>query len=394
MKRVFIIVLDGCGIGAQEDASIYGDVGANTILAVSHSDRFVVPNLQKLGLFQIDNVLVDQKHEWLSASIIPKAARCRMHEKSRGKDSTVGHWEMAGCITEHPFPTYPNGFSNELLSEFKRRTGRDILSNEHISGTEVIKKFGPEHERTGALIVYTAQDSVFQIAAHEDVVPIEELYRYCRIARELCVGENLVARVIARPFVGTWPNYVRTANRHDFTLPAPKDTILDVLMKRGFETIGIGKICDIFSQRGLNICVPTQDNADGIEKTIEFTQHDFEGLCFTNLVDFDTKYGHRNNVEGFADALAYFDHQLPRLVEHLTEEDVLILTADHGCDPTLPGADHSREFVPLLIYGRGIRPVNIQTRDTFADLGATILDMFGIGEGVDGVSFYDLLKKG
>ncbi|MEG1524810.1 MAG: phosphopentomutase [Clostridia bacterium] len=388
MNRIFLIVLDGCGIGALPDASKYSDVGSNTLRSVSSSSKFYTPNLAKLGLFHIDGSEACSKNTWLNTTDSYRGVVCRMAEMSCGKDSTVGHWELAGHITTKPFPTFEPGFPDALLSEFKRQTGRGILSNEHISGTEVIQKYGREHQQSGKLIVYTAADSVFQIAAHEEIVPLEELYASCRIARALCVGEYLVGRVIARPFLGEWPNYVRTSNRHDFTIPAPKDTMLDCLMQHGIETIGVGKIHDIFSGRGLHRSIPTCNNADGIEKTIELSKESFHGLCFTNLVDFDMNYGHRRNVDGFAEALSYFDTKLPQLLAGLQDDDLLILTADHGCDPKMPGSDHCREYVPVIVYGKHARSnINLGTRQTFADLGATVLSYFGIQDRLDGTAF-------
>ena len=372
-KRVFLIVLDSFGIGRMEDAAEYGDGDVNTLRSVSKSTLFSIPNMAKMGFFNIDGIEVGEK---VSA---PTAAYGRMAEASKGKDTTIGHWEIAGIYSGRPLPTYPEGFPQEILDEFSRRTGRKVLCNKPYSGTEVIKDYGEEHERSGALIVYTSADSVFQIAAHEEVVPIEELYRCCEIAREILVGEHGVGRVIARPFIGEKGNYSRTSRRHDYSLQPPAITMLDQLKDAGKDVIGVGKIKDIFAGKRITEFVYTKSNADGIDKTLEYVKEDFDGLCFVNLVDFDSVYGHRNDVDGYAAALSYFDEMLPQIVGGLRDEDVLMITADHGCDPGyLESTDHSREYVPLLIYGKNIVPENLGTRDTFADVGAAVLKLFGI----------------
>ena len=372
-KRVFLIVLDSFGIGRMEDAAEYGDGDVNTLRSVSKSTLFSIPNMAKMGFFNIDGIEVGEK---VSA---PTAAYGRMAEASKGKDTTIGHWEIAGIYSGRPLPTYPEGFPQEILDEFSRRTGRKVLCNKPYSGTEVIKDYGEEHERSGALIVYTSADSVFQIAAHEEVVPIEELYRCCEIAREILVGEHGVGRVIARPFIGEKGNYSRTSRRHDYSLQPPAITMLDQLKDAGKDVIGVGKIKDIFAGKSITEFVYTKSNADGIDKTLEYVKEDFDGLCFVNLVDFDSVYGHRNDVDGYAAALSYFDEMLPQIVGGLRDEDVLMITADHGCDPGyLESTDHSREYVPLLIYGKNIVPENLGTRDTFADVGAAVLKLFGI----------------
>ena len=309
------------------------------------------------------------------------------------KDTTIGHWEIAGVISPKPLPTYPNGFPTEVIKEFEEKTGRKAICNKPYSGTDVIRDYGEEHIKTGALIVYTSANSVFQIAAHEEVVPVEELYRYCEIAREILKGEHGVGRVIARPFIGNAPNFERTSNRHDFSLQPPQKTMLDLLKEAGKDVIGIGKINDIFAGRGLTEFVRTSGNPDGIDKTIEYTKKDFEGLCFVNLVDFDMLYGHRNDVEGYAKALTYFDERLPKIMEGLKEDDVLMITADHGCDPVTPSTDHSREYTPLLIAGKKITPVNLGTRESFSDISATILDAFSISCKTSGASMLSLIKK-
>lgn len=390
MKRVFIVVLDSVGAGELPDAALYGDEGSHTIYAASTSSYFHMPNMQKLGLFQIDGV--KEKFPQLTDTSF-EGAVARMAELSKGKDTTTGHWEIAGVISEQPFPTYPDGFPEEILKPFEEQTGRKALCNLPYSGTEVIKDYGKEHVETGALIVYTSADSVFQIAAHEDVVPLEELYRYCEIARKLLTGKHSVGRVIARPFTGTYPDYKRTSNRHDFSLEPPL-TMLDQLKEKGLDTLGVGKIYDIFAGKGISDTVRIHDNAEGIEMLIERTNRDFEGLCFVNLVDFDMLYGHRNDVDGYAKALTYFDEQLPRILAGLRAEDILIITADHGCDPSTPSTDHSREYIPLVIYGEKVKNgVNLGSRQSFSDIAATVLDYFDIDKRVAGTSFLkDILK--
>lgn len=382
MKRLFLIVLDSFGIGELPDAADYGDAGSNTLASIAASPAFDTPNLKKLGFFNIDGVACGEKEP------SPAGSFARMAEKSKGKDTTIGHWEIAGMVSPRPLPTYPDGFPPEVMEEFQRRTGRGTLCNKPYSGTQLILDYGREHEKTGALIVYTSADSVFQVAAHEEVVPLEELYRDCEIARELLQGEHGVGRVIARPFVGTYPDYKRTSNRHDFSLVPPRDTMLDHLRRAGKETIGVGKINDIFAGKGISRFTRTKDNADGMEKTIALAGEDFEGLCFVNLVDFDMVYGHRNNVEGYAAAATAFDKDLSRLMERLGEEDVVILTADHGCDPGTPSTDHSREYTPMVIFGKKIKAgVNLGTRATFADIAATVLDYLDVEGETDGTSF-------
>lgn len=393
MKRVFLVVLDSVGIGEMPDAACYGDEGSNTLYAVSKSRYFSMPNMERLGFFHIDGVI--DKFPFVSGKDF-KGSVARLAEASKGKDTTTGHWEIAGIISERPFPTYPGGFPEEVIREFERRTGRKAICNLPYSGTEVIRDYGREHMETGALIVYTSADSVFQIAAHEDVVPVRELYRYCEIAREILQGEHGVGRVIARPFTGQYPDFVRTANRHDYSL-APGTTMLDLISKRGLETIAVGKIYDIFAGKGITDSVRTKSNEEGIERLIEATGRDFNGLCFVNLVDFDMVYGHRNNVDGYAQALSYFDSRLPDILKGLKKEDILFITADHGCDPSTPSTDHSREYTPLVAYGNLIKGSNnIGTRNTFADIAATITEYLGIDEKTAaGTSFLkNILKQG
>lgn len=379
MKRIFWIVLDSLGVGAAPDAAAFGDVGANTLASVSRSREFSVPNLLRLGLANLDG------QRDLGPVDRPRAAVARLREQSMGKDTTIGHWELAGVISPKPLPTYPNGFPQELLDEFSRQTGRGVLCNRPYSGTDVIRDYGQQHLQTGKLIVYTSADSVFQIAAHEDVVPLEELYRCCRIARTLLTGENAVGRVIARPFTGSWP-FVRTANRHDFSLMPPR-TVLNAAMDAGLDVIGVGKIGDIFAGSGVTASYPTRSNADGMEKTLSLARQDFHGVCFVNLVEFDSLYGHRQDRDGYARALAEFDRWLPEFLDQLGPEDAVILTADHGCDPCDQSTDHTREYVPLLIWGPSIYPRNLGTRECFADVAATVRDLLGISYDTPGRSF-------
>lgn len=381
MKRVFLIVLDSFGIGEMPDAAAYGDFHVNTLRSVSKSPYFQMEHMRDLGLFQIDGVEVGKKTEH------PTAAYARMTERSRGKDTTIGHWEIAGIYSPNPLPTYPNGFPEEVLDEFRIRTGRDILCNQPYSGTQVIADYGDEHVRTGKLIVYTSADSVFQIAAHEDVVPVEQLYDYCRIARQILQGEHGVGRVIARPFTGESGHYTRTAKRHDFSLLPPAVTMLDQLKAAGKDVIAVGKIQDIFVGKGITEHVYTSGNAEGIERTFEYLDKEFEGLCFINLVDYDMLYGHRRDVDGYAKALAYFDEKLPEIQAHMKPEDILMITADHGCDPAYTKTtDHTREYTPFLMYGTPVTPGNRGTRPTFSDIGATVLDYFGITPEFEGSS--------
>lgn len=388
MKRIFLIVLDSVGIGEMPDSVQYGDEGSNTLKAASTSKFFKMPNMDKLGMFQIEGLTELGTSKEFDATV------ARMAEASKGKDTTIGHWEIAGIISEKPLPTFPNGFPEELIQAFEERTGRKVICNLPYSGTEVIKDYGEEHVKTGALIVYTSADSVFQIAAHEDIVSVKELYEYCEIARELCVGEYNVGRVIARPFTGEYP-FTRTSNRHDYSVKPPKKTMLNLLKDNLFDVIAVGKINDIFAESGITEFVRTKDNADGIEKTLEYMDKEFKGLCFINLVDFDMLYGHRNDVDGYAKALSYVDEQLPRILDKLQKDDILMITADHGCDPLTPSTDHSREYTPLVIYGNNItKGVNLGTRPTFADIGATILDYFNVKVDIEGTSLLPkILKK-
>lgn len=372
VKRIFLIVLDSVGIGEAPDAADFGDAGSNTLAAAAASRFFDLPELGRLGLFNIDGV------SCRPAAAEPEGSFARMTERSKGKDTTIGHWEIAGVISPRPLPTYPNGFPPEVIEAFRQKTGRGVLCNRPYSGTEVIRDYGREHLETGALIVYTSADSVFQIAAHESIVPPEQLYEYCRIARELLQGEHGVGRVIARPFEGEWP-FVRTPRRHDFSLEPPSETMLDRTKAAGLDVIAVGKIHDIFAGRGDTEHIFTSGNTDGIARAIALAKRPFHGLCFVNLVDFDMLYGHRNDPDGYARALTEFDRALPKLLAGLGEGDVLMITADHGCDPATPSTDHSREYTPWLIAGPAVRPgVNLGTLPTFADISATVLDAFGL----------------
>ncbi len=366
-KRVFLIVLDSCGIGEAPDAESFGDKGANTVKSISQSKNFNIENLKNIGFTEIDGLSYLGKGEL-------KNEVARLREKSKGKDTTIGHWEIAGVVSEKPLPTFSDGFPKELLDEFSRLTGRSVLCNKPYSGTEVIKDYGEEHLKTGALIVYTSADSVFQIAAHESIVPPETLYEYCKIARKLLVGDLGVGRVIARPFEGEYP-FKRTPRRHDFSLEPPKDTVLDELKAKGLDVIGIGKINDIFAGKGLTEYVYTKNNDDGMAKTLEYQKKDFNGLCFVNLVDFDMVYGHRNDVDGYAKALSDFDKWLPEFIENMKSDDVLIITADHGCDPGDESTDHTREYVPFIMYGEKISPKNNGTIDGFTFVADTVKNL-------------------
>ena len=388
-KRVFLIVLDSCGCGEMPDSADFGDAGSNTLRACTASSRLDIPTLSKMGIFNIDSV------DCGTPVPAPTAAYGRMAEKSRGKDTTIGHWELAGLISPHPLPTFPDGFPADFIQAFEEKTGRKVLCNKPYSGTEVIRDYGREQKETGGLICYTSADSVFQIAANEADIPPEELYRICETAREMLTGPELgVGRVIARPYTGEYPNYVRTSNRHDFSLLPPAPTLLDALKQAGLATIGVGKIYDIFAGQGITDMVRNKSNADGMEHTLHYAAQDFEGLCFVNLVDFDMLYGHRNDVDGYAAALTEFDGQLRELLPMLKEDDLLFITADHGCDPSTPSTDHSREHVPLLAYGAKMKAgYNLGTRSTYADLAATVAEYFGVKANIAGTSFLREILK-
>ena len=381
MKRVFLIVLDSFGIGQMPDSEAFGDVNVNTLASCAASGVLNIPNMVAAGLGNIDGV-----------TCLPKAnaagAYARLTEKSMGKDTTIGHWEIAGLVSPDPLPTYPEGFPEEVLAPFRAATGRGVLANAPWSGTAVIEKYGEEHMKTGDLIVYTSADSVFQIAAHEDIVPPEQLYEYCRIARKILQGKHSVGRVIARPFIGTPGAFKRTANRHDFSLEPPRDTLLDVLEKSGKASIGVGKIYDIFAGRGTTEHVYNKSNANGMEHAMRYAESDFEGLCFVNLVDFDMNFGHRRDPAGYANALNEFDAWPPGFMAKLQDDDIVMITADHGCDPCYAATtDHTREYVPLLILGKQVRPVNLGTRESFADIAATVAELLDVSLDTPGQSF-------
>jgi len=382
INRAVLIVLDSVGAGELPDAAEYGDVGSNTIKNIyKNVENFSLPNLEKLGLLNIDGFNDIKTSDSFKGSV----AKC--NEQSKGKDTTTGHWEISGLILEQPFPTYPNGFPDDFIKEFENKVGRKTIGNYPASGTEIIKVLGKEHVETGNLIVYTSADSVFQIAAHEDVVSLDELYKICKMAREMLQGEHGVGRVIARPFIGSEGNYIRTENRRDFSLVPPKDTLLDYVKNNEKQVYAIGKIEDIFVNKGITKSNHTKNNAEGIEATISAIKEDFKGLIFTNLVDFDMLYGHRNNVQGYADALKYFDHKLPEIIENLKDDDVMIITADHGCDPTTKSTDHSREYIPLIFYGKNIKENNnLGILNTYAAIGKTILDFLNIENEIEGIS--------
>lgn len=374
-KRVFLIVLDSVGIGEMPDAKLYGDEGANTLGSVLNGGA-VLHHLGEMGLMNIDGVAqAGVEH--------PSACFARLAERSKGKDTTIGHWEIAGIISEQPLPTFPEGFPQELIGRFEAAIGRRVLCNKPYSGTQVILDYGREHLQTGAVIVYTSADSVFQVAAHEEIVPIEELYRICDIARELLTGEYAVGRVIARPFEGEYPAFRRTSRRHDVSLAPTGRTMLDALTEAGKDVIAVGKIYDIFAGRGITRSIKTLNNTDGIQKTLDLSREAFDGMAFVNLVDFDMVYGHRNDVAGYGKALMEFDSFVPKLLEALGEEDLLIITADHGCDPGHPGTDHTREYVPMLVAGKGLKAgVNLGTLSGFDHIAALVLDWLEVSNDV------------
>lgn len=387
-KRIIWIILDSVGIGELPDAGRFGDVGSNTLCNIAKETRLDIPNLTKLGIGNIDGATNLEKVSQ------PIGVYGKMAEMSNGKDTTIGHWEMVGVYTEKPFPTYPDGFPKEIMDEFVKQTGRGYLANKPASGTQIIDELGEEHMKTGKLIVYTSADSVFQIAAHEDVVPIEELYRYCTIARELLKGEHAVARVIARPFIGNPGSFKRTSNRRDFSLVPPIDTTLDLMNSAGKTVLGVGKIEDIFAGKGITKAIHTKDNMDGVDQTLIAMKEQKEGLIFTNLVEFDSTWGHRNDIEGYAKGLMDFDARLPEIYALMEPDDILFINADHGCDPTTESTDHSREYIPFLAYGEGLKQgVNLGVRKSFADIGQTINEIFGLPKLPIGESFYSLIKK-
>lgn len=390
MKRAIIIVLDSVGIGEMEDSYLFGDAGSNTLKNTAMAvGGLHLPHLQRLGLGNLDQL------EGVSTCTDARGAYGIMLETSKGKDTTTGHWEMMGIITEQPFPTYPKGFPRELIADFEQKIGRKTLGNVVASGTEIIEQLGQEHMQTGYPIVYTSADSVFQIAAHEEIIPLEELYGMCRIAREMLQGEHAVGRVIARPFIGQAGSFTRTANRHDFSLEPPEN-ILNRIRQAGLKVVGVGKIKDIFAGKGIDDSFAIKNNRDGLEKTLDIIKNQpFNGLLFVNLVDFDQQYGHRNDAHGYAQALEEFDSFLPEIMTAMSNDDILFITADHGCDPTTISTDHSRERVPLLVYGAAVQEaVNLPARKSFADLGRTIADYLEAeAEGLPGESFYQTVIR-
>ncbi len=385
MKRVFLIVLDSLGAGELPDAADYGDVGCGTIRSISKSDKFSIPNLLSLGIGNVDGL------GFLGKTRCPSAATARLGELSKGKDTTIGHWEISGLISAHPLPTYPEGFPQEILDKLVEQTGREWLCNKPYSGTEVIKDYGAEHMETGKIIVYTSADSVLQIAAHNDVVPLEELYDICTKARAIMTGEHGVGRVIARPFTGEHP-YTRTEDRRDFSIEPPGRTILNALSEAGRDVISVGKIKDVFVGSGITEIVEAHNNEEGMEAADRLVEKDFEGLCFINLVDFDMLYGHRQDVDGYAQALTEFDSWLGDFLPKLRDDDILIITADHGCDPGDNDTDHTREYVPMLVYGKEIAPIRLGTRSSFADIAATIAEWFGVYLETRGKSFARMVR--
>lgn len=389
VNRIILFIIDSVGIGALPDASKFGDTGANTLENIARKEGGInLPNLRSLGLGNIDGITEIKELD------NPIGSYGKSEEVSQGKDTTTGHWEIAGLHLTQPFKTYPNGFPEEVMLEFERRINSKILGNKTASGTQIIEELGEEHVRTGYPIIYTSADSVFQIAAHEDVIPLPRLYEMCRIARDIMMGEHAVARIIARPFTGTLGSFTRTSNRRDFSLNPPDETVLDIAKKEGLDVIAIGKIEDIFNGQGITESIHTEDNMDGIDQTIKYLQKNNKGIIFTNLVDFDSKYGHRRDSKGYKNALEEMDRRIPEILNHLKHDDVLIITADHGNDPTFKGTDHTREHIPILIYGTSIKDnVNIGTRKTFADIAATISDILNISDTGKGTSFKDLIIK-
>lgn len=387
-ERIAMIVLDSVGIGALPDADRFGDSGAHTMGHIAETRGLRMPKLASMGLSNIEYIKGNDPVD------VPKAHYGKMTEVSAGKDTTVGHWELMGVHTQKPFKTYPEGFPDELIQTFSEKIGRGVLGNKPASGTAIIDEYGAEHMKTGAVIVYTSADSVFQIAAHEEVVPLEELYRICEIARELTLDERFsVVRVIARPFVGQPGSFERTSNRRDYSVEPPYDTVMDELEKAGFDSIGVGKISDIYAGNGITRSLKTKDNMDGVEKFLQVLKEDYKGFAFVNLVDFDAKFGHRRDPEGYGKALEDFDRRLPEILDAIGENDLLIITADHGNDPTHPGTDHTREYVPLFVWSPSLKEgVSLGVRNTFSDVGATIADNFGLPAPRHGTSFLSELQ--
>lgn len=383
VKRIFLIVLDSCGVGAAPDSAAFGDIGVNTLRSCAASPKFSIPHLIEAGLGNLDGI------DYLPKTDHPTAALARLQEASMGKDTTIGHWEIAGIVSPNPLPTYPQGFPQEVLEEFEKQTGRGVLCNLPYSGTDVIRDYGEEQKKTGKWIVYTSADSVFQVAANENWIPLEELYDACRKARAILRGKHGVGRVIARPYVGQSPSeFRRTSNRHDFSLEPPKQTMLDAIKAAGLDTLAVGKIYDIFAGQGTTEHMFNKSNADGMAHTDDYAARDFHGLCFVNLVDFDMQYGHRRDVDGYANALTEFDTWLGQFLPKLGDEDLVMITADHGCDPAYTATtDHTREYVPLVVLGKQVKPVNLGTRKSFADIAATVTELLNVPFETPGKSF-------
>ena len=383
IKRIFLIVLDSCGVGAAPDSAAFGDIGVNTLRSCAASPKFSIPHLIEAGLGNLDGI------DYLPKTDHPTAALARLQEASMGKDTTIGHWEIAGIVSPNPLPTYPQGFPQEVLEEFEKQTGRGVLCNLPYSGTDVIRDYGEEQKKTGKWIVYTSADSVFQVAANENWIPLDELYDACRKARAILRGKHGVGRVIARPYVGQSPSeFRRTSNRHDFSLEPPKQTMLDAIKAAGLDTLAVGKIYDIFAGQGTTEHLFNKSNADGMAHTDDYAARDFHGLCFVNLVDFDMQYGHRRDVDGYANALTEFDTWLGQFLPKLGDEDLVMITADHGCDPAYTATtDHTREYVPLVVLGKQVKPVNLGTRKSFADIAATVTELLNVPFETPGKSF-------
>ncbi|SCI74797.1 Phosphopentomutase [uncultured Clostridium sp.] len=389
MSRVIWMVIDSVGIGALPDSEKFGDVNVNTLGNIVKTYKDIkIPNMINLGLSNIEGV------ESLESINNPKGSFGRAKEVSKGKDTTTGHWEMTGVLVETPFKTYENGFPKEIIEEFERKTNRKVIGNKPASGTAILDELGEQQMKTGEVIVYTSADSVFQIAAHEEIIPLDELYRMCEIAREIMMGENAVARIIARPFIGTPGSFERTANRRDYSLSPFEDTVLDNIKNSNLDVIGVGKIEDIFNKQGITEAIHTKDNMDGVDQTINYMKKDNKGLIFTNLVDFDSKYGHRRDVEGYKNALEEFDARIPEILENMKDDDILIINSDHGNDPTYKGTDHTREYIPILIYGKNVvNGYNLGTRNSFADIGATVADILNVDSPKNGKSFKNEIIK-
>ena len=390
MNRIIWIVIDSVGVGALPDAKSFGDEGVNTLgHIVKEFSDIKIPNMIKLGLGNIDGI------DYINNIDSPIGSFGRCNEVSQGKDTTTGHWEMTGLLVDTPFKTFENGFPKEIIDEFERRTGRKVVANKPASGTAILDEFGEHQMKTGDVIVYTSADSVFQIAAHEDIIPLEELYEMCKTAREIMMGEYAVARVIARPYVGSCNGqFERTSNRRDYSLNPFDKTVLDNIKENGLDVIAVGKIEDIFNGQGITEAIHTKDNMDGVDQTINYIKKDNKGLIFTNLVDFDSKYGHRRNIKGYKEALEEFDARIPEIIESMNEKDILIINADHGNDPAYKGTDHTREYIPLLVYGKDIKEgINLGTRKSFADIGATVADILNVSKTKNGTSFKEEVMK-